>query len=254
MREPLRFCVRELFGRPGRVAGYRLRGSGSHVVLRHRTRDIEIFHELIVADAYRPPAAVDTLTSAIHELRIVDLGANIGLFGVRALTRWPKATLTAYEPEPENLRLLERCIALNDAQERWRVVAAFAATSPGGVRFRAGMESYSRRAHPDEREWGDEGDEGAIITVPMQDAFEHVSSAHLLKMDIEGAEWDILGDPRLRSSDLRAIVLEYHDLPEADPHETAERLLRDAGFNVQRVQSDERLGLGMLWGWRPAGP
>ncbi len=246
VRESLRFCARETLGRQGHVAAYRVRGTRARIVLRHRTRDLEIFHELIVADAYRPPAPVVELMARISEPRIVDLGANIGLFGVRALSRWPAATLTAYEPDPENVKLLERCIALNGAQDRWRFIAAFAATRSGEVRFRPGMESYSRQARPDER------DEDGIITVPMLDAFDDLSQAHLLKMDIEGAEWEILSDPRLRASELRAIVLEYHDLPNADPHEEAERLLCGAGFTVQRVHRDEQLGLGMLWGWRTA--
>jgi hypothetical protein len=74
----------------------------------------------------------------------------------------------------------------------------------------------------------------------------------LLKADVEGGEWDVLGDPRLHSSALKAIVLEYHpegsDRP--DPRQDVERLLGEAGFAATERLFHRPDGVGMLWAWR----
>lgn len=44
---------------------------------------------------------------------IVDVGANIGAFTVLVAKKFPGAKIVAVEPEPENVRLLKRNIALN---------------------------------------------------------------------------------------------------------------------------------------------
>ncbi len=244
VRESARFSIREIAGPGGRVGLYRLRHGPGHVVLRHRSRDLEIFHELIVADAYRPPQAVERALAGVIEPRIVDLGANIGLFGVASLRRWPAAKLTAFEPDPDNLALLRRCVDLNQANNRWHVIEAFASAEAGHVLFRSGLESYSRQARPDE------ASTRHVISVPAVDVFDYLADADVVKLDIEGAEWDIIADSRLRRSGLRALVIEYHNRSDTDPHCYAERLLNGAGFSVQRVHRDDELGLGMLWAWR----
>src|SRR5437588_690120 len=66
VRESLRFLARETGGRQGRVASYSLRRYDAGVALRHRTRDLEIFHELVVADAYHPPAPVIGLMTTLR--------------------------------------------------------------------------------------------------------------------------------------------------------------------------------------------
>jgi hypothetical protein len=68
--------------------------------------------------------------------------------------------------------------------------------------------------------------------VPVVDLLKTNHDVELLKMDIEGAEWDILTDPRLSELKARAIVLEWHSIgcPEPDPHKAAARLLVEAGY------------------------
>jgi hypothetical protein len=87
--------------------------------------------------------------------------------------------------------------------------------------------------------------------VPVVDLFEADHDVELLKIDIEGAEWDILTDPRLSELKARAIVLEWHSMgcPEPDPHEAAVRVLTAAGYGA-REDGDTPGATGMLWVWR----
>ena len=89
------------------------------------------------------------------------------------------------------------------------------------------------------------------IRVPMHDVVEQVCGADLVKLDIEGGEWEILADPRFAQHPPRALVLEYHPhmCPGADPRAEVERLLADARMSVASIWHRDD-GYGMLWAWR----
>jgi hypothetical protein len=71
----------------------------------------------------------------------------------------------------------------------------------------------------------------------MVDFFESVGTQtiDILKIDIEGGEFALLGDPRFENLQVRNLVMEYHD-NETYPDAGAwcEGRLRDLGYNVMR--------------------
>ena len=89
-----------------------------------------------------------------------------------------------------------------------------------------------------------------MIAVPAIDVMPRLESTDVLKVDIEGAEWELLEDERLRSSAVRAIALEYHGASDGDPHGRAEALLTAAGFRTRTVHREDAIGVGLIWGWR----
>jgi FkbM family methyltransferase len=238
-----RFLAREVLAR-GSVASYRVTGAGTPVLLRHGTPDVVTLDEVFLARDYDLPGPVSQALAGLDRgPRVVDLGANAGYFGAFVLGRFPDAELVAVEPDPDNAELLRRAVAASGRAERWRVVEACAATREGTVRFLAGRHSLSRLAGEDE----------PGIEVAAVDAFEHLEGADLAKVDIEGAEWPLLADPRLGRGSLRAIVVEYHPAgcPEPEPGPAARRLLADAGFEV--LDGSQRGdGYGVVWGWKPS--
>ncbi len=123
---------------------------------------------------------------------------------------------------------------------------ACAASYDGSLAFEGGAFAQSCVAAP--------GDGGDATSVPAVDVLPRLSDADLLKVDIEGAEWAILADPRFRSSRVPAIVLEYHShlCPADDPGALAERLLDGAGYATETI-FDRGDGVGMLWAYRAAG-
>jgi hypothetical protein len=81
---------------------------------------------------------------------------------------------------------------------------------------------------------------------PAVDVFPMLKDADLVKIDIEGAEWAILTDPRFRELSAAALFLEYHP-----PHtrEDIVSTLEQAGWRV--LPFEERSpGLGELWAVR----
>lgn len=257
VREPVRFTALQLAG-PKRESAYRLRDSGLTVHLRHRTRDLAIFKEIFGANAwpsvYEPPAAVEAILTTAENPRVLDVGANIGLFGAFAVGRWG-ASVESFEPDPRNVPLLRRTIQANALQSRWKLQEVAVSNRGGELPFVAGLFAESQLSgvgDPADRAEGAVSlAEGDTIQVPVIDLFETDHDVELLKIDIEGAEWEILADPRLKELKAKAVVLEWHTMgcPGPDPHETAVRLLAAAGYGAH--EDGEMPGAtGMLWAWR----
>jgi FkbM family methyltransferase len=222
VRELWRFKWREHRGRPV-VGTYHTRGKGVAYSIRHATRDVGIFAEVFIAGEYDLPPAVSARLEALgRPPRILDLGANIGLFAAYCRERWPEAAITAVEPDPENLELLRATAA--DA--KIVVVPACATTHEGSVRFVAGefAESHVAAADSDED----------TIELASVDAFRFAKAADLVKIDIEGSEWEILADARFGELEAEALVMEWHDIgcPHPDPRAAAHAALEQAGFEV----------------------
>jgi hypothetical protein len=92
----------------------------------------------------------------------------------------------------------------------------------------------------------------APVDVEVVDIFPTLGEADLVKMDIEGAEWPILQDPRFESLGISALVLEYHPqgAPEADTLGAVRGILRDAGFTVDEQPVEQHGSVGVIWAWR----
>ncbi len=240
------FLDRELQGSRA-TAAYTLRGSGLTAVLRHGSRDLGVVDELFRRRFYELPAAVGNLLAGLgRPPRSVDLGANIGLFGVWLLERFPGASVTAYEPDRFNGEVLRRCVEANAGAGRWEVVEACASTADGDVAFVDGDFASSRVAAPGE---------SAPATVAQADAIPHLAAADVAKLDIEGGEWALLADERFRASPPAALALEYHPhlCPGERPRHEAERLLDAAGLGAREPLFERADGVGMLWAWRASG-
>lgn len=239
LRETARFAGADLLGLGG-VRRYHLRHAGIPVLLRHGTVDIWTFAELFDLRLYEPPAVVERQLRAAAEPLVVDLGANIGLFGVDILARFPTARVVGYEPEAENAGIHRRLIEIT-GNDRWTLVEACAGPEAGTVSFLPGQETGSRVLE----------DAGAgSVEVPMLDVMPLLGEADLVKMDIEGGEWPILADERF--SAVKAAVIEYHPhaCPGDDPRRTAHALLEGHGFDVTELFYEPDSRVGMVWATR----
>lgn len=242
LRPSGRFILREASHQT--IGSYRLRPTGGTLYLRHHTRDIEILNEVFGATggdvSYRPPPIVGDLLAG-RSLRVLDIGANIGLFGLYVLSQWRVSELKSFEPDPDNVSLLRATANENTARQSWQVFAAAVSNRFGKMRFARGLLADGRKAI--------EGDES--IEVPTVDLFSIDHSVDLLKMDIEGGEWTILTEPRLSSLKARVVVMEWHSqfCPDSDPQGLAERLFHAAGFVGHYAKASTATN-GLLWVWR----
>lgn len=222
---------REVVLRRAVIARYRLRATGQDVFLRHRSADLGGVTEIVVNRIYASPEVTRILSEISGPPRVVDLGANIGLFSLRMQAERPDATIIAVEPDPSNARMLKATAVANDAP--WTVIEACAATEDGTVLFEAGrfLESST-------------GDAGQ--PTPAVDVLPFLIDADVVKIDIEGAELALLEDPRFRQTRARIVLLEYHP---PNPVGRIVAALEGAGFAVDPFH-ERSPGLAEITAWK----
>ena len=222
---------------------YVWRHSGLVIYLRPRL-DLQDARELLSKRVYELPADVRAaLEGSAGRLTVLDLGANIGLFALDSIRMLGQGTrVVAVEADPSNAELLRMNVSVNGYGGQVSVHAAAAGREAGTVRFAAGRGDSSRVV--------DRDDPYGSVEVPMVDAFTLASGCHLIKMDIEGSEWELLRDPRMGQLDAKALVVEWHadGFGTGDPAAAVVQLLRRAGFCTWEAAS--RSTAGMVWGWR----
>jgi FkbM family methyltransferase len=237
-----RFVVDELRKVP-RVGTYRVPGLDGRVCLRHHGIDAFLLDEFLVDRLYDPPAEVAVQLGRVSRpLEVLDLGANIGFFGLFARTRYPGARVTAFEPDPANAEVHRGCQAANRADASWTLIERAVAERDGSLTFAAEGSPLSHVV-PDGRR---------AIAVPAEDILPRLAGADLVKMDIEGGEWPILTDPRFAALGPGVLVVEYHDAASPGPDARAEAvgLLERAGYAVRPGPQRRDEGTGILWAWR----
>jgi FkbM family methyltransferase len=230
----LRYAVRELTGHTR--GDYTLRDGDGRFSVRHRSGDIDIFRKFYAYGYYDlPPEVAERLGGLGRAVNVLDLGANIGFFEVFTHDRLPIGRVVCFEPDPANGAVLERVREANGGD--WEIVPACAANQDGRALFNTGRKNFSRIGSAGDTE---------IATV---DVFPRIAEADLVKMNIEGSEWDILHDPRFADTSTCWIV-EYHHIasPNPDIHGLVRTLFEHAGYTVRLATKSEDNGL--LWAWK----
>lgn len=242
VNESARFMAREL-RKAGSTHVYRVRTSGLRVQIAHHTPDVLTLDQAFYQHVYEPPpAALARLQGDGEGLRALDLGANVGIWGLWLHGRLPVKRLVALEPDPENAAKHRRQIALNGFAHSWELVQAAATVEDGAVSFSTGQATTGRIERTAQ---------GGTAQVEGRDAFALLDGVDLLKLDIEGAEWPLLADPRWRTIAVPVVMLEYHPYgaPSADPEADARTALEGAGYETQPMHAAGD-GTGIVWGWR----
>ncbi len=243
VHETPRFALGELAGR--RVERtYRVRANGLRAVIVHGTSDAASLDQAYYECAHEPPpGALAVLDGLGHPPRALDLGANIGMWGLWLHGRFPGAHVLALEPDPYNVARHRRQIELNGLDGSWEVLEAAAVTSDGPISFTVGQATTGRVT---------EGDTVGAAVVAGRDVFGLLKGIDLLKIDIEGSEWPILADPRSADLQVPVVTVEYHahGAPSGDPVEAVSAALERAGY-VTEPTLDSAPGFGVVWGWKP---
>jgi len=203
------------------IAGRELEGT---VRLDHLDSDMQSVMELAIDDRYR-------LAQIPEPSIVIDGGGNTGLFTLAAASYWPRAHVVICEPVPHNVQSIRQLLELN-AIHNARLLPVALAGSQGEKRFFC-REANQGSFDPD-IEWSDAiRVETVTLTKIVEDA--RASSPNgivLVKLDIEGAEFDVLrefvqfGSPRNT-----IIVLEVHGPLEA--RESFNDIARSGGFEIE---------------------
>jgi FkbM family methyltransferase len=138
--------------------------------------------------------------------QIVDLGANVGLSVRLWRQRFPDAAVLAVEPDPENVRTLERNCPMDG---KTRVVQACVAGSARTVQIDRSNGAWGVRMvdEPSDQH------RVSVKALPLSEILAEANitgSIDLLKCDIEGAEAEVFGKCAEWIGRVRALILEIH--------------------------------------------
>jgi FkbM family methyltransferase len=150
---------------------------------------------------------------------VLDIGANVGMFCLAARNAFPEAVIHAYEPNP-NLRPF-----LEHQAESTGSVAFFEAVQlrSGAVSLQFTSESVATTTTMDAA--------GEIPATSFRTALDRLAdTVDFVKLDCEGAEWEILEDTEAWQR-VRRVAMEYHCFGE-HTHDTARDRLQSLGFRI----------------------
>jgi len=184
---------------------------------------------------------------------IVDLGASIGVFSIFAVATTRNARVYAYEPMPDFYRLMQENIQLNGQAEAikcFNYAVAHEATDRelfiGGTNFCFPTLIAPEGAHSAARTQRVHCTTLAAILDANQ-----LAQVDLLKMDIEGAEYEILyHTPSAYFARIKEIRMEYHNLDSDQQNvESLKRFLAAQGYRVTYEEANTPTN-GNLWARR----
>ncbi len=155
-------------------------------------------------------AAKDIFLQRIYEFKcdsaeptVIDGGGHIGLFTLMVKKLYPDARITVFEPDHESLYLLRKNISENKLKGV-EVVEAGLFNRDGEIAFNSDHSDGSSISR---------GEGASSICVTSLRPFLE-KGVDFLKLNIEGAELEVLSDCQDLLPEIRQIVIEYHGFPE----------------------------------------
>ena len=183
---------------------------------------------------------------------VVDLGAGFGDFSIYAASRYPSSTVYAYEPSPASFGMLQQNVQLNRADRVRAFPYAVVGRATGPITLYTGTPSAVQ--HTMFQAGGRDSTQTVQVeSVTLEQVFrEHtIERCDLLKIDCEGAEYDILlhSDASVITR-IGHIVMEYHDRVTAYSHDDLTAFLQQHGFDVTLRGNRAHGDLGYLYASR----
>ncbi len=173
------------------------------------------FIEVLLDDCY----GVEQLSESL--IKIIDIGANVGLFPIAARNQFPQAVIHAYEANPNLEKYLKHQSQIANFEYFMEAVGA----RDGKVILDIREVSGKTRSTV--------SDNGDIPMVSFRRAIERLGgSADLAKVDCEGAEW-LLFEERDIWQFVQNLSLEYH-LWLGHTHASARQVVESLGFKVRK--------------------
>ena len=174
------------------------------------------FHKILIEDCYRLSSVDFQVTT------VLDIGANIGLFALAARQHFPSATIHCYEPNRAlEAHLTTHCLAIG-AEVHMEAVGAHA----GQISLHSNSGSLHSTTSPG----------GDIVQRSFGEIVRRLGRLDFLKLDCEGAEWDIFSEPAPWQH-VQRLAMEYHLW--ARPNATTQDVvaaIRSLGFTNVNVE------------------
>jgi FkbM family methyltransferase len=182
---------------------------GLKIYLRPCSSDILVYSQVIHQKSYQPVIEIYDQIFKTRPIRLIDLGANIGLTSIFFAKKYKEISITAFEPFKENVEMAELNMRTNNLKS-YKIIE-------GGI-WNKNTNLSLKRDFRDGKEWGInlvETLDGKIPGYGIQEILlNYEEPIDFLKIDIEGAEVKLFENIDYASGFLKkvkCIAMEIHD-------------------------------------------
>ncbi len=214
--------------------------NGLQFIVRARTMDKAILKEVWIRNIYDKHGIFVEKGDTI-----IDIGAQVGMFSVYASERSQSGNVYAFEPFIENYERLARHKAINNKQNIFIYNEGVSSTEGIQTLYlspdnNTGGHSLHLKNHSDKKV--------DIRTIRLADfcARHNINRIDFLKMDCEGAEFDILFSDEAILQKVNKLIMECHPFNN-NKVATMVELLERNGFAVIREVNEGTSGVEMLY-------
>jgi len=219
--------------------------SGGKIYLRNIfAADFYVTMEII--DSERDDYQLSKLRLPVDAV-IIDAGANIGAFTIAIAMGYPARTIISFEPEESNFHTLVKNIDLNSFKN---VTAYQKAIAGKGGEVELFIHPYDTASHSlvefSQRPNTNDVTNARVqiveaVTLETIVVDHNLKKIDLLKLDVEGAEYEILFNcPSYILALINCISIEIHDHPKYQSKDLISYLERN-GFNCQQSSTRENV-------------
>lgn len=247
------------FERPFQILGIFLGRSGSlpaeiqvkqggYRFMVREAMDVWVIKETCVDADYLPGADFRP------DWTVIDIGAGLGDFTVYAAVHCPQGRVFAYEPLAASFELLQHNLALNGITNVAAFQQATAATAGTMSAVSEAVEAVSTRFTVGSGPASHTGT--AIPVITLAEILDKVPNrqCHLMKIDCEGCEFDLLlNSPSELLACIERLTIETHDGYASYSARQLADYLREQGFIVRLEANPVHRYLGFLYAERAAG-
>lgn len=189
--------------------------------------------EVFFADDYQIKVLKTELKTA-NSLNVVDVGANVGYFSAFVLANFPNAKVISVEPIPTNVTLLKENQKRNIPTD-WEIFEGVLTDKEGTVSINYdASDAYSTSASLYGLDKSSDLVEAESTSLELLASRYELESIDILKLDCEGAEYDILyclSDEFLNK--IQIITMETHSLDsDTKNHQSLTKWLENKGWIV----------------------
>lgn len=167
---------------------------------------------------------------------VIDIGAHVGIFALWVATRYPEARVICVEPSARMCDYLTKNLSRNRIESVSILSASCGGQNGDAILYsRGGVEAMNTLFNRDN--YGSHFQPGTrhhVVTLDDVFARFKIDKCALLKLDCEGAEYEILFNAKQETlAKIDIVSMEYHvGLNEHKPLEL-ERFLESHGFTVE---------------------
>lgn len=170
---------------------------------------------------------------------VLDIGAHVGIFSLFALLRGKAKKIYAVEPSIEHFAALSEMIKYNHYEDQIIPIQKAISNKNGTAEFFHIMENRTMFSlhNPLNKPKSDE----IVTTITLKTLMDDLKIDHvdLMKMDIEGEEYNILAHSEFDeiAKKIDRIIMELHSWSKMSS-ETLNASLIDHGFKIERIAGD----------------